>query len=328
MENKLKFIPELEALRGIAAVSVLAFHAYDMRYETAVTGLAPVVLFFVLSGFVLARSLENNPSVRDFFVGRLFRLVPASAACVLLLTALHWAFGFYIGFLGSFDPLNVVLNALMIRSDINGVMWSMTVECFASPVILLAFCAYRWRGAAPLVIACVVLFALSFWGSYVHLLGGVTNLAPLYAFVIGVLLHFHWVEGRRLGPVPALVAVVIFVVCALRKQTAPLILAEALSSGVLILSIATDPNSRVFDCLRLLPIRLLGQLSYSFYLLHPIGLSLANRLSGDSSLLLFIFGLLFTVPLALLSWRFIERPSIVIGKKRKPTTLAALDSAG
>jgi exopolysaccharide production protein ExoZ len=146
MRQKLNFIPELESLRGLAAVSVLAFHAFDMRNETAVTGLAPVVLFFVLSGFVLARWLENNPGVRDFFVGRLFRLFPAAAACVLLLTALHWAFGFYVGFLASFDPLNVLLNAIMIRSDINGVMWSMTVECFASPLILVAFFAYRWRG--------------------------------------------------------------------------------------------------------------------------------------------------------------------------------------
>src|ERR1700755_289523 len=122
MEKKLSFIPELEALRGLAAVSVLAFHAFDMRNETAVTGLAPVVLFFVLSAFVLARSLENDPRARNFFLGRLFWLLPPAAACVLLLTALHWTFGFYVGFEASFTLFNILLNALMIRSDINGVM--------------------------------------------------------------------------------------------------------------------------------------------------------------------------------------------------------------
>ncbi len=323
MEKKLRFVPELEALRGLAAASVLAFHAFDARNDTAVTGLAPVVLFFVLSGFVLARSLENNSSVRDFFVGRIFRLVPAAAACVLLLTALHSSFGFYIGYPASFDPLNVLLNAVMIRSDINGVMWSMTVECFASPLILLAFVAHRRWGAAPLIIASTILFGLSFWGAYVHLLGGVTNLAPLYAFLVGVLLHFLSVDARRLSPMLAIGALALFVSCALRKQTAPLILAEVLSSAVLIFSIASDAHSRIFGLLRLRPIRLLGQISYSFYLLHPIGLSLANRLGSESSMTLFSFGLIFTVPIAWLSWRFVEQPFIAVGKSIRsvPATL-------
>jgi|SRR5579871_3445916 len=317
MGKKLKFIPELESLRGLAAVSVLAFHTFDMRIDTTVTGLAPVVLFFVLSGFVLARSLENDPSVRNFFLGRLFRLLPPAAACVLLLTALHWAFGFYVGFQGSFTPLNVLLNALMIRSDINGVMWSMTVECFASPLILLSFLVYRWRGAVPLITASVVLFGLSFWGGYAHLLGGVTNLAPLYAFVIGVLLHFLSLDGRRPGAFSAIAAAAIFVFCALRKQTAPLILMETLSSGLLILAIAGAPSSSIFSVLRLPPIRLLGRVSYSFYLLHPIGLALANRLSGDSWLSLFSFGLLFTLPIAWVSWRLVERPFVAIGRSSR-----------
>jgi peptidoglycan/LPS O-acetylase OafA/YrhL len=285
--------------------------------------LAPVVLFFVLSGFVLARSLENDPNVQRFFVGRLFRLLPAAAACVLLLAALHWAFGFYVGFPASFDPLNVILNALLIRSDINGVMWSMTVECFAAPVVLIAFLTYRSHGGVPLVLACAILFGLSFWGGYVHLLGGVTNLAPLYAFVIGLLLHFLSLDGPRLDPRMAIAALIFFIGCALRKQTAPLILAEALSSGMLIICIASAPDSRVFDFLRLRPIRVLGRISYSFYLLHPIGLSLANRLSGDSSLLLFFFGLLFTIPMAWLSWRLIEQPFIAMRKKKRPAQLPA-----
>src|SRR5689334_11094438 len=322
MGRKLEFIPELESLRGLAAVSVLVFHAFDMRIDTAVTGLAPVVLFFVLSGFVLARSLENDPSVRNFFLGRLFRLLPPAAACVLLLTALHWAFGFYVGFPGSFTSLNVLLNALMIRSDINGVMWSMSVECFASRLSLVSFFAYRWRGAVPLVTACVILFGLSFWGGYVHFVGGVTNLAPLYAFVAGVLLHFLSVDGRRPGSFPAIATAAIFVFCALRKQTAPLILMETLSSGLLILAIAGAPNSRIFGLLRLPPIRLLGQVSYSFYLLHPIGLALANRLSVDSWLPLFSFGLLFTLSMAWLSWRLVERPFVTMGKRARH--LAAL----
>ncbi len=239
--QKLSFLPRLESLRGLAAVSVVAYHAYGMRNDTAVTGLAPVILFFVLSGFVLARSLHNSPSPRAYFRNRLFRLFPAAASTVLLLTALFYRYGFFVGLRGSFDWPNVILNALMIRSDINGIMWSMTVECVATPLVLASFFAYRRFGPAPLIVVSVFLFGLSFVGPYTHLLGGATNLAPLYAFITGVLLHFAVVEGyrARFVKISALIALLVLVACGLRKQTPLLNLAESISSGALIFLVAT-----------------------------------------------------------------------------------------
>jgi len=52
-------------------------------------------------------------------------------------------------------------------------------------------------GALPLCALTAILFGLSFWGPYVHVLGGGTNLAPLYAFVVGVLVHFKRRKPRR-----------------------------------------------------------------------------------------------------------------------------------
>src|SRR5215475_7443452 len=135
------FLPRLESLRGVAAVSVVGYHVTAIYWDIIATGLIAVVMFFVLSGFVLARSLQQNPSPAAFFRSRFFRLFPPAAATVLLLTALYWLFGFWVGFRGEFDPFNVLLNALMIESDINGVMWSMTVEGAATPVILGSFWA-------------------------------------------------------------------------------------------------------------------------------------------------------------------------------------------
>jgi exopolysaccharide production protein ExoZ len=278
--EKLPFLPRLESLRGLAAVSVVAYHAYDMRNETAVTGLAPVILFFVLSGFVLARSLHNNPSILAYFRNRVFRLFPAAASTVLLLTILFYRYGFFVGIQASFDWPNVILNALMIRSDIDGVMWSMTVECFATPLILGCFLACKRFGPAPLITLAALLLGLSFWGPYVHLLGGGTNLAPLYAFVTGVLLHFAVVDGYRVRHVAIgiLMAVFVLVICGIRKQTALLLLAESLASGALILLVATNATNKLFAVLDLPPVRFVGRISYSFYLLHVIGLSLALRL--------------------------------------------------
>ena len=198
---RLTFLPRLESVRGLAAVSIVWYHVVPQFIETYVTGMAPVVLFFVLSGFVLARSLQNDPAPLRFFRHRVFRLLPAAAAAVLLLTVLHATIGFYVGYLTSFDPLNVVLNALMIRSDINGVMWSMTVECFATPLIFWSALTCTRGQVTPLWILVAILFGLSFVGPYIHLLGGFTNLSPLYAFTVGVLLH-HRLQGDQLGCPP------------------------------------------------------------------------------------------------------------------------------
>lgn len=318
------FLPRLESLRGCAAISVVGFHAYDMRTDTAVTGMAPVVLFFVLSGFVLARSLDRDGSPKRFFYNRLYRLMPAAAASVLLLTLLHAHFGFYVGFEPSFDWMNVLLNAAMIRSDINGVMWSMTVECFATPLIFASFLTCKRFGPRPLIAVCVVLLAISAWGPYVHLLGGYTNLAPLYAFVVGVLLHFVPQPKHlpRFLPVSTAAALFVLLACGLRKQTAITILGEVLSSAALIYLVANANGSKIFAILDTFPARVVGRISYSFYLLHMIGLSLAGRVAHDS-LSLFALAVVYTIPMALMSWALVERPFIILGKSHARAKLVS-----
>lgn len=313
LDRQAEFLPRLESLRGLAAASVVGYHAYALRNDTVVTGMAPVVVFFVLSGFVLARSLDRNPDPSRFFFNRLFRLLPAAAATILLLTFLHWRYGFYVGFEGSFDTLNVLMNALMIRSDINGVMWSMTVECVGSPLVLASFLAYSRIGAWPLVSLCVILVACSFWGPYVHLLGGFTSLAPLYAFVLGVLIHRAPCAERVARIRYAALAVATLVVCGLRKQTAITIFGEALAAAALIYLVATNPKDRLFAILDTLPARFIGRISYSFYLLHPIGLSLAAKISGNW-ILIFGLAIVFTVPIAWISYVLIEQSFIKLGR--------------
>jgi peptidoglycan/LPS O-acetylase OafA/YrhL len=324
--GKLAFLSRLESVRGIAAVSVVWYHITQQFIDTNVTGMAPVVMFFVLSGFVLARSLANDPNPLRFFRHRVFRLLPAAAAVVLLLTALHHAFGFYVGYLTSFDPLNVLLNALMIRNDINGVMWSMTVECFATPLIVWSDWMCRRGRIAPLSILIAVLFGLSFIGPYIHLLGGFTNLSPLYAFVVGVLLHHRGESllarlSARTGALLALAAFALFLFCALRKQNSILTMLECTSAGALIMMIAFRGTMRGFRILDLPIVRFFGRISYSFYLLHPIGIAAAFRILDTNSLPVGVAiaatglaTIAITTAMAWPSWRFIEKPFLALGR--------------
>jgi peptidoglycan/LPS O-acetylase OafA/YrhL len=295
-------------------------------------GVGAVVAFFVLSGFVLARSLERNPDPARYFRNRLFRLFPAAIAVVGLLTALQYLFGIHVGFKGSFDPINVVLNMLMIKSDINSPMWSMTVECFATPLILLSVLLFQRYGALPLPAMIAIMFGLSFWGPYVHALGGATNLAALYAFVAGVLVHCYGeriaaVTGPRRAGLVALVAILMFCICGSKKQTAPILMLECLSAATFVALVVWQPASKVFNPLDFKLVRFYGRISYSLYLLHMLGVSFAFRLFDASSLgysgpsafavsvLTTFASVLLVTPLAYLTWRFIEVPFIALGSR-------------
>jgi peptidoglycan/LPS O-acetylase OafA/YrhL len=355
--KQLDFLPRIESLRGVAALIVVGYHAshrlsggfaynwfdgFAWRVLTAVAnGTGAVVIFFVLSGFVLARSLESNADPVRFLRNRVFRLFPAAMAVVALLTALHWQFGFFVGYEASFDPLDVILNLLMIRSDINGVMWSVTVECAATPLILLSAWLYLKRGERPLWGLIAVLLASSSWGPYVHLLGGFTNLTPLYAFVVGVLMHF---QGARIAAWirPGLVsftgitAMALFCLCGTRTQSALILLLECWSAATLIVLVAQYPAMGLFKSLDFVSIRFYGRISYSFYLLHPLGIEFAFRIFKPLAINAFgvplsitlilytIFSILLTTPIAYLAWRFIETPCIRYGRRfgRQPTLLA------
>jgi peptidoglycan/LPS O-acetylase OafA/YrhL len=332
-----KHLPRIDALRGLLALTVLAYHAAN-QFEAArgfANGFGAVVAFFVISGFVLARSLEANSDSARYFRNRFFRLFPAGAVSVALLTALYFSIGFYTGYKPSFEPINVLLNMLMIKSDINASMWSMTVECFATPLILGCFLVGRRYGTIPLYIAIAILFGLSFWGPYVHALGGITNLAPLYAFPIGILIHF---KGQnilaRLPNSIAAIAIIfsglIFFFCGFKKQTAPILALETVSASVIV-AITAYRNISLLRILDLKALGLYGDISYSFYLLHMIGVGAAFRLINAGHMpqlvgfsIICFAAIVITTSLAYLSWRIIELPPMRFARSWKGSKIDAL----
>jgi peptidoglycan/LPS O-acetylase OafA/YrhL len=78
-------IPEIQGLRGVAVLVVVLFHAGVLLPG----GYIGVDIFFVISGFVITkllfREFESGRTkvIRRFFLGRFYRLFPASGAVVL-----------------------------------------------------------------------------------------------------------------------------------------------------------------------------------------------------------------------------------------------------
>ncbi len=175
-------LPALDSLRGVAALLVVTFHCWKLGLYTpsaglpaflwswtplnlAVTGRPPVILFFVLSGFVLACSLERPGSgAGRFLLRRICRVyLPFVASLALSVAAYHLTRPHEIGELSSwFNHLAwtdrpstglVFKHLLMLgvngSDSLNPVMWSLVFELRISLIFPLLFLVTRkWPGCA------------------------------------------------------------------------------------------------------------------------------------------------------------------------------------
>ena len=131
---------EVDALRGVAALAVVAYH-YTTRYmELYGTGATPsfsaphghfgVNLFFIISGFVIFMTLARTRQPMDFVVSRLSRLFPAYWVAVALTFAVISAWGLPGK---EVTPLQALANLTMIHGlagvpHVDGVYWTLEVE--------------------------------------------------------------------------------------------------------------------------------------------------------------------------------------------------------
>jgi len=121
-------------------------------------GYGAVVGFFVISGFVLARSLDRNFDINRFVTARNFRLYPAVIVTAAIFAAINRGYGFSLYQKASFEPLNVIGNMLILRADIDAVMWSLKAEVAATPLIILCVWLFRRYGQWPVVAIAALLF--------------------------------------------------------------------------------------------------------------------------------------------------------------------------
>lgn len=77
--SKIKYRPEVDGLRAVAILSVLIYHFFPSAMPG---GLVGVDIFFVISGYLINKTLVANHvarthSIRDFYVRRILRIFPA-----------------------------------------------------------------------------------------------------------------------------------------------------------------------------------------------------------------------------------------------------------
>jgi peptidoglycan/LPS O-acetylase OafA/YrhL len=197
----------LDLLRGLAAILVVLDHAqnqFDLPYLPRL-GHQAVVLFFVLSGYVICNTADSRTSkFADFVVARLARLwsvlVPA-----LLLTIVCDMIGRLLGTNpGVYDPIHDNLPVIRIGAALtflseswfsiqplsNGAVWSLSVEFW----YYIIFATVFLLPAGPLRI---------FMIAAATLVAGFKAILLLPIWLMGVALQ-RWHRLRQLSPAACL----------------------------------------------------------------------------------------------------------------------------
>lgn len=188
-------LPQLDAIRGVASLVVVVAHVWSttsdafkhahhelatafqsvpnalfyLLAKTEETGRSAVILFFVLSGFVLTVSLVAKPTTYpSFVIKRVFRIYPAFVVVILASYLLHvligvrhvpeslWAFGAVDSADTSFS---ILLKTLLFwgttgTHGLDGVDWTLVHEMrisFLFPLLLILVSRYRTFALAALL---------------------------------------------------------------------------------------------------------------------------------------------------------------------------------
>jgi peptidoglycan/LPS O-acetylase OafA/YrhL len=84
--------PDIDGLRAVAILSVLAFHAFPQRFGGGFTG---VDVFFVISGFLISRIVFSGLSAgtfsfRHFYARRVRRIFPSLTVILVAALGIGW----------------------------------------------------------------------------------------------------------------------------------------------------------------------------------------------------------------------------------------------
>ena len=290
LRRKQERILALDGLRGIAASAVLLNHftsAYQNSYTfkgtvpfTLVRGVYGVPLFFLISGFVIFRTLERTKRSADFAKSRFVRLYPAFWLSVLISFVIRFAIPGPEGFMDRARLIRrTIASASMVPywfhiASINHSYWTLSVEM---TFYVIMFALLYWNKLDHTVPVLTVLVALGaadaivarFWPNPISpWLRSLLALEYIELLLIGVLLYKLTTHGTK--PVYLLIialclaAPLVRVQLALHRPGEDLVLKLML---VVLVFLATTGRTQFLEWR---PLVFLGTISYALYLNHAV----------------------------------------------------------
>ncbi|MCA8260800.1 acyltransferase [Burkholderia multivorans] len=363
--NENERLHELDSLRGLAAVGVIAWHYTNHFHASPFPslmapfyghGLLLVDFFFVLSGFVLARTYWNGIRSRDLAANlrdRLARLYPLHFTMLCVVALLQWTLVHYFDsapFVYTFnDKWDFVLNLLLLNRtglergfSFNAPSWSISAE-FVVNVAFLA-CISGRRKVSSILLAvgfCVALVAI--WRNNLisnATFSGIDNdiFRAAFGFAIGVAVFKinKFIDNTHAPKLAYDAMTIMCIACFLYycesanySNIVDVTFTAACFPLLIISATRGEITSRV---LKSTPLVFLGTISYSIYLVHfplQLGVHLAGVAIGYeapyASRAFFAALIVATLALSWLTYRFIEVPGKsairrLLGHRNPPAT--------
>jgi peptidoglycan/LPS O-acetylase OafA/YrhL len=334
-----RYRADIDGLRALAIVPVVLFHAGVPGFGGGYVG---VDVFFVISGYLITSIIERDIragqfSLLSFYERRVRRILPALFA-TLFVCALIAAFLLHpaeaVGFARSLVAAAVFVSSFLFRResgyfDVEAELkpllhtWSLSVEeifYIVFPLVLL-FTWHRVRGHRVQVLVAIAL--LSFTASVIALHQDAASRAAFFLphlraweLLIGALIALTPLRLPTRRPIGALTGafglclIVVPVFAYSEATTFPGIAALAPCVGAALIIVAGQQRpTAIGRLLAMRPVVFLGLISYSLYLWHwPIFVftrQWIGRDPGPAETVMMIAGSLIV---AVLSWRYIERP--------------------
>jgi peptidoglycan/LPS O-acetylase OafA/YrhL len=325
------YVPAIEGLRAVAVLSVLLYHLKDALLPGGFTG---VDVFFVISGYVIAKSLRADSAaslgafILGFYKRRILRIVPAlvfflvslSFACALFIpdswlsagnneTALWAFFG-----LSNFYLLHSADGYFSMRIPFNPFSHTWTLGVEEQFYVLFPLVFYLWlrRGAWRLLPALgLVSLVIAAYQSQASPLAAFYLLpSRFWELAAGALLfqaqsRLRW--SPWLAPLGAAFLALGFLFAGPANFPFPWALAPVAGTVLLILGLR-DRSGAIQAVLESRVLTYIGRISYSLYLWHWGIFALFRWTIGLSEPSTVLGALLVTALVSALSYHVVEQP--------------------
>ncbi|GAA0413078.1 acyltransferase family protein [Cocleimonas flava] len=336
----MKYRSEIDGLRAIAVLPVIFFHAGIGILSGGYVG---VDVFFVISGFlittiILSEIQQDSFSLANFYERRARRILPALFFVMLVSLPFAWMWllpSDMKDFAKSLIAVSTFSSNILFwtetgyweaSSELKPMLhtWSLAVEeqyYIFFPLFLLIMWKIRkrWILSTVLLLALISL-AASQWGAYNKPTANFFMLPTrLWELAIGALIALYllkantafqpqkWVR-ETFGAIGLfMIAYAVFMFDETTPFPSVYTLVPTVGAGLVILfATSTTVVGRFLSTKLFVGV---GLISYSIYLWHQPLLAFARHGSFDKPSTLVLFALVtLSIPLAYLSWRFIEKP--------------------
>ena len=340
-----------DLIRLLAALQVVLHHC--TRYlkqesgawavlEAKINFLFPgVPIFFFISGFLISKSFESNSDLVEYARNRALRIYPALIICTLISILSMYSSGYSsqinvdlgeaLGWIGCQITFCQFYNPDFMRGYgtgvLNGSLWTVSVELqfyMLIPILYWAFGRFKKTWNNVILVVLVIAFMLVNW-EYQFLFGeyhksvwyklwGVSFAPSIYLFITGILFQKNFELMHRL-----LKGRVIFVMAVYLIATSLMVFAGFSQIGIVNPAPHLLLAALIFSFAYSLPgladaLLKKNDISYGVYIYHIPVINIFIYYGLNTNLQFFAIVLVLAVAIAVLSWAFVERPSLRLKK--------------